>query len=218
MRHMWGRLFVCVSFARSCLSADFSFAASFSGGFPVPFDTSLAAYLSPRLRPYSAVSNSIRSRSNSTMGKSSVDTTTAARRLEALRLLLQAQQLDGIIVDDSDAHGSEIPASAFAGRTFLSSFSGSNGLALVSREAALLWTDGRSGFPIAYTHTLYYSLFLSFLSANLFGYSCRDNPWSRPCSLEGSCLPGSFSVHQYLSIRPRAFLATCASFRPSLCL
>ncbi|CDJ60856.1 X-prolyl aminopeptidase, putative [Eimeria maxima] len=77
------------------------------------------------------------------MGKSSVDTTTAARRLEALRLLLQAQQLDGIIVDDSDAHGSEIPASAFARRTFLSSFSGSNGLALVTREAALLWTDGR---------------------------------------------------------------------------
>lgn len=67
----------------------------------------------------------------------------AAERLGALRLLLQAHQLDGLIVDDADAHGSEIPASAFARRTFLSNFSGSNGLALVTRDSAFLWTDGR---------------------------------------------------------------------------
>ncbi|CDJ39001.1 X-prolyl aminopeptidase, putative [Eimeria tenella] len=67
----------------------------------------------------------------------------AAERLGALRLLLQAHQLDGLIVDDADAHGSEIPARAFARRTFLSNFSGSNGLALVTRDSAFLWTDGR---------------------------------------------------------------------------
>ncbi|CDJ28139.1 X-prolyl aminopeptidase, putative [Eimeria mitis] len=144
MRHIWGRAFLCVSVARSCFVADFSFAASLSGGFPVPFDPSLAAYLSPKLRPYSSLRRSGSGKtSDSTMGEKGADAAAATKRLEALRLLLQGQQLDGMIVDDADAHGSELPASSFARRTFLSSFSGSNGLALVTREAALLWTDGR---------------------------------------------------------------------------
>ena len=88
----------------------------------------------------------------------------AAAKLEALRLLLQEHQLDGLIVDDADAHGSEIPASAFARRTFLSSFSGSNGLALVTQEAALLWTDGRSDPPLACTPT--FSVFSCYFASH----------------------------------------------------
>ncbi|CDI85437.1 X-prolyl aminopeptidase, putative [Eimeria praecox] len=108
--------------------------------------------MSLKLRPYSAHSSSINNSSNinngqstssSTMGEKSGASAAAAKRLEALRQLLHAQHLDGLIVDDADAHGSEIPASAFARRSFLSSFSGSNGLALVTQESALLWTDGR---------------------------------------------------------------------------
>ncbi|CDJ53114.1 X-prolyl aminopeptidase, putative [Eimeria brunetti] len=141
---MWGRVFLCVSVSRNFLLAGRSFAAALSGGFPVPFDPSLAAYLSPKLRPYSALSrNRRRSTSSNTMGEKGAEASAAAKRLEALRLLMQAQQLDGLLVDDADAHGSEIPANAFARRSFLSSFSGSNGLALVTRETALLWTDGR---------------------------------------------------------------------------
>lgn len=162
MRHMWGRVFLCVSVARGWLVADRSLAASFSGGFPVPFDPSLAAYLSPKLRPYWA-SSSTQGRSSSTMGERGVNAAAAAK-LEALRLLLQEHQLDGLIVDDADAHGSEIPASAFARRTFLSSFSGSNGLALVTQEAALLWTDGRSDPPLACTPT--FSVFSCYFASH----------------------------------------------------
>ncbi|OEH80571.1 putative X-prolyl aminopeptidase [Cyclospora cayetanensis] len=67
----------------------------------------------------------------------------AQGRLSAVRALMHEHQLDAWLVDDADAHGSEIPSPAFARRSFLSSFDGSNGLALLTQQDALLWTDGR---------------------------------------------------------------------------
>lgn len=69
----------------------------------------------------------------------------AAERLAALRRVLSALEVDALLVEDSDPHCSEVPAAHFARRRFLTDFTGSFGLALVSSKEALLWTDGRWG-------------------------------------------------------------------------
>lgn len=63
--------------------------------------------------------------------------------LSALRDLLITQSLDGIIVPRSDAHQSEDCAPHDDKLAWLTGFTGSAGLALVLRDRALLFVDGR---------------------------------------------------------------------------
>lgn len=63
--------------------------------------------------------------------------------LGALRALLRARNLDGIIVPRADAHQSEDCAPHDNKLAFISSFTGSAGLALILADRALLFVDGR---------------------------------------------------------------------------
>lgn len=56
---------------------------------------------------------------------------------------MEEKNLDGYIVDSSDPHFSEYLPEQFKDRQWLTGFTGSNGIALVSKDAAYLWTDGR---------------------------------------------------------------------------
>eukprot|EP00124_Ichthyophonus_hoferi_P004794 Ihof_evm2s579 gene=Ihof_evmTU2s579 len=79
------------------------------------------------------------------MASAPVDTT---QRLAALRELLQKgtegnENVDAMMVPHEDSHMSEYAASHFERLEFISGFSGSAGSALVTKDHAYLWTDGR---------------------------------------------------------------------------
>ncbi|KAH9314181.1 hypothetical protein KI387_022808, partial [Taxus chinensis] len=65
--------------------------------------------------------------------------------LDALRPLMEAHSppLDALVVPSEDAHQSEYVAAWDKRRAYVSGFTGSAGLALILRNEALLWTDGR---------------------------------------------------------------------------
>ncbi|KAK4532503.1 hypothetical protein CCYA_CCYA12G3360 [Cyanidiococcus yangmingshanensis] len=69
--------------------------------------------------------------------------TSIAERVEALRQLLVAQKLDAYLVPSEDAHASEYVCECFQRRTFITGFTGSAGTALITRDRAFLYTDGR---------------------------------------------------------------------------
>jgi len=64
-------------------------------------------------------------------------------RLQALRKILAEKKLDVFVCPTADAHQSEYVAECDKRRAFLSGFTGSAGTAVVTADAALLWTDGR---------------------------------------------------------------------------
>lgn len=64
-------------------------------------------------------------------------------KLAALRKRMAEHQLDGLYVNTADPHHSEYIADHFRERAWLTGFSGSAGYALLTRDAALLWVDGR---------------------------------------------------------------------------
>lgn len=66
-----------------------------------------------------------------------------APMLAALRGWLAASGLDGLIVPRTDAHQSEVTALRDDCLHYLSGFSGSAGLALVLKDSALIFVDGR---------------------------------------------------------------------------
>ena len=73
---------------------------------------------------------------------------TAAERLGALREALADASVDGMIVPRADAHQSEyLPASAER-VAWLTGFSGSAGTAVVLRDKAAVFTDGRYSLQI----------------------------------------------------------------------
>ncbi|XP_027360008.1 aminopeptidase P1 isoform X1 [Abrus precatorius] len=65
--------------------------------------------------------------------------------LSALRSLMASNSppLDALVVPSEDYHQSEYVSARDKRREFVSGFSGSAGLALVTKNKALLWTDGR---------------------------------------------------------------------------
>jgi len=67
----------------------------------------------------------------------------ASARLASLRSVLSSRSLGGYVVPSADAHSSEYVSAVDARRAWLTGFTGSAGLALVTHSAALLWTDGR---------------------------------------------------------------------------
>lgn len=64
-------------------------------------------------------------------------------RLATLRDELVSRQVHAIIIPSADPHNSEYGPACYARRAYISGFSGSAGTAVVTRDAAYLWTDGR---------------------------------------------------------------------------
>lgn len=63
--------------------------------------------------------------------------------LMALRREMDTNHIHAYLVPSSDFHGSEYVGAHFAGREFLSGFTGSAGTLLVFKDWVGLWTDGR---------------------------------------------------------------------------
>lgn len=66
-----------------------------------------------------------------------------AAAVEKLRETMKGLDVDAFIVPTDDPHLSEYPPECFARREFISGFTGSAGTAVITRDDALLWTDGR---------------------------------------------------------------------------
>ena len=66
-----------------------------------------------------------------------------AQSLKALRGLMKAAKLDAYVLLHVDAHQSEYLAPKDERIGFLSGFTGSNGLCVVTDDKSLCWTDGR---------------------------------------------------------------------------
>ncbi|EAN32091.2 Metallopeptidase family M24 family protein [Theileria parva strain Muguga] len=64
-------------------------------------------------------------------------------RVSSMLKLLTEKKLDSFIVDRVDPHNTEVPHSTFDRLSFISGFTGSYGLALVTHDKCYLWTDSR---------------------------------------------------------------------------
>lgn len=64
-------------------------------------------------------------------------------RIVELRKEMEAAHVDAVIIPQTDPHQSEYVASHWQVRRFFSGFTGSAGTLVVTRDAALLWTDSR---------------------------------------------------------------------------
>lgn len=64
-------------------------------------------------------------------------------RLKALRAAMKAHNIDAYIIPSSDAHKSEYVAEHWATRAWISGFTGSAGLVIITSEHAGVWTDSR---------------------------------------------------------------------------
>ncbi len=67
----------------------------------------------------------------------------AAERIEKLRELMAARGVDACLVPTADYHESEYVGAHFKCRQYLTGFTGSAGTALIMKDWAGLWTDGR---------------------------------------------------------------------------
>lgn len=66
-----------------------------------------------------------------------------AERLELLREELRREHLSAFIFPTTDPHNSEYTADHWKGREWISGFTGSAGIAVVTLKSAALWTDSR---------------------------------------------------------------------------
>lgn len=64
-------------------------------------------------------------------------------RLEQLRSLMAERHIDAYMIPTSDFHESEYVGEYFKCREFMTGFTGSAGTAVITRDEACLWTDGR---------------------------------------------------------------------------
>ena len=64
-------------------------------------------------------------------------------RLEKLRTLMEERSIDAYLVPTSDFHESEYVGKYFKCREFITGFTGSAGTAVITKDEAALWTDGR---------------------------------------------------------------------------
>ncbi|MDD6919769.1 MAG: aminopeptidase P family protein [Eubacteriales bacterium] len=64
-------------------------------------------------------------------------------RVIKLRKYMAKKDVDAVIIFSEDAHQSEYVSEYWKGREYISGFSGSAGVALVTRDKAFVWTDGR---------------------------------------------------------------------------
>ena len=66
-----------------------------------------------------------------------------AERIEKLRELMAERRIDAYLVPTSDYHESEYVGEHFACRKYITGFTGSAGTAIITRDWAGVWTDGR---------------------------------------------------------------------------
>lgn len=64
-------------------------------------------------------------------------------RVDALRKAMRENNFDAVIIPSEDFHQSEYVGDYFKARAFITGFTGSAGIAFVTQDDALLWTDGR---------------------------------------------------------------------------
>ncbi len=64
-------------------------------------------------------------------------------RISALRALMEDRGYDAYMVPTDDNHQSEYVGEHFKARAFITGFTGSAGTAVITKDAAGLWTDGR---------------------------------------------------------------------------
>nr|XP_018266415.1 xaa-Pro aminopeptidase [Kwoniella dejecticola CBS 10117]OBR88573.1 xaa-Pro aminopeptidase [Kwoniella dejecticola CBS 10117] len=64
-------------------------------------------------------------------------------RLTRLRELMKDRNIDAYVVPSEDAHASEYLAPCDARRAYITSFTGSAGCAVITKDEARCWTDGR---------------------------------------------------------------------------
>ena len=64
-------------------------------------------------------------------------------RIYELRRLMKEKNIDAYIVPSADNHQSEYVGEHFKSRAFITGFTGSAGTAVITQDAAGLWTDGR---------------------------------------------------------------------------
>ena len=69
-----------------------------------------------------------------------------SERVEALRKLMAEKGIDAYVVPTADFHKSEYVGEHFKARQFITGFTGSYGTAVITRDDAGLWTDGRYFF------------------------------------------------------------------------
>lgn len=68
---------------------------------------------------------------------------TILSRLADLREVMRREKLDAFVFPSTDPHHSEYTPDRWKGREWISGFTGSAGTAVVTMEAAALWTDSR---------------------------------------------------------------------------
>ena len=64
-------------------------------------------------------------------------------RINELKQLMKKRQIDAYVVPTSDPHQSEYLADFYKTREYITGFTGSAGLAVITKNEAGLWTDGR---------------------------------------------------------------------------
>ena len=64
-------------------------------------------------------------------------------RIQALRIFMEERNIAAYMVPTDDFHGSEYVGEYFKCREFITGFTGSAGTAVIMRDKAGLWTDGR---------------------------------------------------------------------------
>lgn len=69
-----------------------------------------------------------------------------SEKVEALRKLMAEKGIDAYVVPTADFHQSEYVGEHFKARQFITGFTGSYGTAVITRDDAGLWTDGRYFF------------------------------------------------------------------------
>ena len=66
-----------------------------------------------------------------------------SEKISALRSLMHKHKIDAWIVPSTDPHQSEYVADCWRAREWLSGFTGSAGIVVITKEKAGLWTDSR---------------------------------------------------------------------------
>ena len=64
-------------------------------------------------------------------------------RVVALRKVMEAKGIDAYVIPTADFHQSEYVGDYFKARAYMTGFTGSAGTAVVTKDEAYLWTDGR---------------------------------------------------------------------------
>ena len=78
-----------------------------------------------------------------TTGRKSIMNNTVNQRLEDLREVMRREHIAAFIFPSTDPHQGEYVPDHWKGREFISGFNGSAGTAVVTLNAAALWTDSR---------------------------------------------------------------------------